>query len=278
MSKTSRMPRAHDRPWGWWTACLSGLALASWVAWWVLEGRPRPGSTLGIALGTVATALLTLAMLYGVRRRAMSRFSKWPLGSAHRWLRWHVHGSVLFLVTMLLHSAPGWPHGALSWALWSLSLWTVASGLLGLTLQRTLPRALTARSGFEVLYERIPELVDALRQRAEALVDEERDFLGAYYDRRLAPLLAAPRRDPLILLGSRGELRRLEPLQHLHELLPGDDRERLEELEDLVRSKLDLDVHYTLQQALRGWLWLHVPPAIVLWVLVLVHVLTVLYY
>ena len=39
-----------------------------------------------------------------------------------------------------------------------------------------------------------------------------------------------------------------------------------------------IDAHYTLQQALRLWLWLHLPPAMLLVALVVVHVFTVTYY
>ena len=53
---------------------------------------------------------------------------------------------------------------------------------------------------------------------------------------------------------------------------------RLGELQQLYRAKLELDAHYTLQHVLRGWLVLHVPVSLVLLVLVGLHVFTVLYY
>ena len=53
---------------------------------------------------------------------------------------------------------------------------------------------------------------------------------------------------------------------------------KTDELEALVRTKLDLDTHYTLQQVLRGWLWLHVPTSALLLVLVAVHVVAMLYF
>ena len=44
-----------------------------------------------------------------------------------------------------------------------------------------------------------------------------------------------------------------------------------------MTEKAELDVHLSLQRALRAWLVLHVPPAIVLLGLLAVHVFAVLY-
>ena len=45
-----------------------------------------------------------------------------------------------------------------------------------------------------------------------------------------------------------------------------------------MRTKLELDVHRTLQRPLRWWLYVHVPPSVLLLALVAVHLVTVLYY
>lgn len=262
----------------WRTASLTVVGCVVWVAAWITAGTVRSGDLVGLVFGGLATAFLLFAALYGARRRTMAKASRMHLGSAQRWLLWHLQSGTIFLVAMILHAGPGWPAGWLSWALWILSIWTVATGFLGLALQRTIPRVLTARSGLEVLYERIPDLVTELRTRAEDLVEKDPSSLRVFYENRLAPVLAGPHRDPLVLLGGGPRARHLEPLEHLRALLPSDEKQRLESLESLIQAKLDLDVHYTLQQTLRGWLWLHVPPSILLLILVAVHILTVLYY
>jgi hypothetical protein len=53
-------------------------------------------------------------------------------------------------------------------------------------------------------------------------------------------------------------------------------RAKLGALVDLVRQKFELDAHASLQRALKGWLVLHVPPAMLLMGLLAVHVLAVL--
>ena len=44
------------------------------------------------------------------------------------------------------------------------------------------------------------------------------------------------------------------------------------------RTKLEIDAHYTLQQALRWWLYAHLPASFVLLVFILLHLYTVLFY
>lgn len=231
-----------------------------------------------IFLGIVATLLLLVSAAYGVRRRMMRFFTRVRLGRAHTWLRLHIACGVLFLVALGFHAGFDLPGGLLNRTLWLLSLWTVASGFLGLAVQRTVPRILSASAAVEVNYDRIPDLVDEIRRRAERLSEESETPVRNLYRRSLAPMLAAPERNLSVLLDAGGRRRTLDPVDRLQSLLPDDQRARLSQLEALVRTKLDLDTHYTLQQVLRGWLWLHVPTSALLLVLVAVHVVAMLYY
>lgn len=270
--------RAPVSPWAWRSGVLALVAVVVWAVAVFTRGGLRPGDPVGMAFGIAATVLMVVAALYAWRRRAMSLASRLRLGGARGWLQLHIYGGALFLLLVLLHSGLRWPSGLMSWSLWLLSVWTVITGSLGLLLQRTIPRVLASRPGLEVNYDRIPELVDELRQRAEALVAEQDAALRGFYSSRLAPVLAGPRRDPLAFFGSGEDRRRLEPLAHLRTLMSAEQQSQIQTLEDLYTAKLDLDTHYTLQQALRGWLWIHVPPSILLLAVVLAHILSVVYY
>jgi len=57
-----------------------------------------------------------------------------------------------------------------------------------------------------------------------------------------------------------------------------EERTKLTELEQLHSAKLDIDAHFTLQKALRGWLYLHVPVSVVALGLLGFHIFTVLYW
>ena len=74
-----------------------------------------------------------------------------------------------------------------------------------------------------------------------------------------------------------GRTRLLEPLAQLEPFVDQADRGRLSAVERIVRDKLDLDVHMSLQRALRAWLIVHVPAAAVLLGLMVVHVVAVVY-
>lgn len=277
--KRRRDPRASEEAWLRRGAAVLGVAaVAAFVAVHVLEGEVRPSGSAGTAFGITATALLVLAMLYAARRRAMPVASKRRLGLSRTWLLVHVYGSLLFLLAVLLHSGLRFPEGLLSWSLWLLSLWTVASGLLGLLAQRLVPRMLTSATNIEAHYERIPALVDELQRRGDAVAAACEPPLRLYYSRRLAPALAAPSRVGAALSGAGKAARRLEPLEHLRGLVSGEELERVDELERLYAAKLDLDTHYAWQTVLRAWLWLHVPPAVLLLLLVILHITTVLAY
>ena len=65
--------------------------------------------------------------------------------------------------------------------------------------------------------------------------------------------------------GLRGTaLGRAREFQQLRTTLSAEAQSSLDELQRLYRVKLEMDSHYGLQQLLRGWLWLHVPTAVVL--------------
>ncbi|MEM7051186.1 MAG: hypothetical protein AAF604_16070 [Acidobacteriota bacterium] len=238
-----------------------------------------PANVWGLTYGIAAAVLLVATALYSARRRFPRSVSRWRLGSARAWLYGHLYGGTLFLLLMLMHSGFSVPGGAVTWWLWALSLWTVASGLVGLALQQWIPRVLGSGLEVEALYERIPDLVADLRARADHLAAECAEPIQALYGQRLAPALAGPQPRLRYYLditgGRRGALRELDLL---HRLLPPDEQDKLAELTEMYRTKLQLDAQYTLQKGLRGWLWLHVPVSLVVLILLVIHVIAVWYY
>ena len=248
----------------WWRAL--GLAVAVCLAVFAVNAafwEVRPGTVFGMSYGIAAAALLVALALYGVRR----------------WLDFHLWGGVLFLLLVLMHTGFRLPNGTLMWWLWVLALWTALSGVAGRALQKWIPRVLAAGLSVEANYERIPELVAEVRRRAEGLVSTCDRSVQSLYERKIAPALAAPERSAAYFLDVTGGVRsRLKELDYLVDLLPPAEKEKLAELERLYRTKLELDAHYTLQQALRVWLWVHLPPSLALLALAALHVFAVLYY
>jgi hypothetical protein len=251
---------------------------AATVAWLIatLRGGAAPGSTASIVFGIGAAVMLLVVMAYAVRR-AMPAVR--ALGRTRTWLQLHVWGGLLFLLLMLLHTGWGVPGGTLVTVLWMLSIWVVASGLAGLWLQRSVPSLLDATSSFEVNLYRIPELVADLRQRAETLAKSSGPAIQAYYARELAPDMEAPRATRRSLLGrSRITSYRSREYQILRRTVAPDATPGLDELFQLHSTKLEMDVHYTLQRVLRVWLALHLPASVVLLGVTAMHIILALYY
>ena len=237
------------------------------------------GSYLSLAFGWAALALLAAVSALGVRKRALGLASRLRAGRSRAWLSLHLHGGSVFLLLVVLHTDLSRPHGwATSWLL-GLSVWTVAGGLVGRGLQRWIPRLMTSGLSSEVLYERIPELVADLRARAEALAGASGAEVRGLYEREIAPQLAAPRRNWRYFVDITGGLQeRLRSVRYLRDKLSDEEARRLDELAGLLRAKLELDAHFTLQLALRSWLWLHLPTSMLLWAFLGIHLWGVLRY
>lgn len=243
-----------------------------------LVAEVRPGSAWGRTYGALAALLMLGAALLGVRRRTM-RLSRLALGRVQDWVQFHVYGGTLAFLLVLLHTGFRRPVGTLGWWLLALTLWVTLSGLLGVVLRKWIPRLLASGLNLEVLYERIPELTADVRKRAEALMASAPAPVEDFYHQRIAPDLARPRVRLIYFLDITGGIQDLlREFGFLRKLLTAEERPRLDELESLYRVKLEMDAHFTLQKALRGWLYGHVPVSLVLLLLVAIHIVSVLYY
>ncbi len=257
---------------GFWIAVGVCLVLYALNA---LFGRIHPGSTWGLGYGIAAAVLFVGLFTYAIRRRTM----RLRPGRTWYYLQFHVYGGTLFMLLVFMHVGFGVPHGVHTWWLWVLSMWVVASGLLGVVLQKWIPTLLNSGLSVEVHYDRIPELVERIQQQAETLVDSCEAPIRAFYRKNVAAALVTPETRLIYYLDITGGLRaRTKQFDHLHALLPAEEQQKLDALQAIYRTKLEIDAHYTLQKALRWWLYLHVPVSILLIALLIVHLYAVLYY
>ena len=251
--------------------CVLTLALYMALAWWTPW---QPGRFWGLTYGSVAAALFVNAGLYPLRRRLLA----WPLGTVQRWLQLHIYGSVVAMVLVLGHMGFRLPAGTMGWWLFGLTVWTTATGLMGVALQKWLPVRLARNLNIEVIYERLPEQVERLRGDANTLMTGAGDALRRVYEQDVVPLLSAPSLRWSAVFDLRGNRARIvEPLTRIDAFIEESDRERLRALTVIVNDKLDLDVHGSVQRALRFWLYTHVPPAMLLLGLLVVHIAAVVY-
>jgi hypothetical protein len=259
-----------------WQIALFGAVLVGVVAviatWSTGELQPR--TAWGRGFGVATAVLLAFNLAYSVRRRAARRGP----GAVATWLRFHNLTGALLPLLMLVHTGLSFPVTPLSRLMWASCLWLALSGAAGRLIQRWIPRLLTSGLATEVVYERIPELVEAVRDRAEHLVAGADESLELLY-RRIAPELEAPRFRWIFFVDiTGGRHRQTQQFDHLRNILPEDGRRQVAELEQLVVTKSELDAHFTLQRALRWWVFVHAPVGLLLAVLVAFHIFSVLYY
>lgn len=256
-----------------------GVAVAGCVMVYlvnILFGQVHPGSAWGLSYGLLATVLFVAVSFYAVKRRAMQVRR---LGRAWPYLQFHVYGGTLFLLLMFMHVGFELPEGVLTTWLWVLSIWVVGSGLLGIVLQKWIPTLLSSGLSVEVQYDRIPELVDHLKSRAEVLVASCQPPTRDFYRRAMAPALTAPKTRLIYYLDITGGLQgSTEQFDYLRDLLAPEEKTKLDTLQEIYKTKLEIDAHYTLQKALRWWLYLHLPVSLVLAVLLALHIFAVVYY
>lgn len=254
---------------------LGVLSVASYIVLSFI-GDVAPRSTAGVGFGIAATVALAVVMLYSARR---SMPAVRALGRTRKYLEVHLYGGFLFLVLLLLHTDLGLPSGMLTSLVWAVSLWVVLTGAVGVMLQRALPALLEDATGFEVHYHRIPELVDDVRERAERAAEAAGPRVKDFYQREVAQDMEAPRSRVRGLLKRQGAVGlRSSDFEVLRGAVSAESAASLDELRDLHKAKLDLDVHYTIQGILRSWLYFHLPPAVALLGLVALHIFFVLYF
>ncbi len=267
-----RLVRSPD-----WAAALVGASVLFGAMYVVnaLIAEINPGNWWGLTYGTLSSLLMLGAGLYGARRRMLNR----NLGNSKGWVQFHIYGGLLAGLLFLFHTGFRIPHGAFNWILWLLSVWVTVSGVIGVVLQRWIPRVLSSGLSTEAVYERIPELVAQIRERAESLVGSCTEPVRDFYRTSVAGVLAMPQPRLIYYFDVTGGIQaRIKQFEFLRRVLSVEEKEMLDGLQDMYRTKLELDAHYSLQTALRWWLFTHVPFSLVLLLMIGLHVWAVWYY
>lgn len=249
------------------TAILFAIVYAGW-SWWTPWRAGRLG---GLTFGTIGAFLFLNDGLYPLRRRLLA----WPLGTAQRWLQLHIYGGVIAMLCVFIHVGFSLPRGTMGWWLLGLSLWTTITGVFGSLLQKWIPTVVARSLRVEALAVRMPELTAQLLGEADAVMRGASDRLWASYQSDIRPSLERP--EPAwayVANVHAGRDRYAAPLAALDRVA---DPDRLRNLRAILTQKAELDIHLSLQRALRAWLLLHVPPAMALLGLLAVHIFAVLY-
>ena len=260
----------------WWILLIVATALFAVL----IVGAER--MTLRLRDPAQLTGYLLLGTMIGLALfNLRKRLAVLPLGRAYFWTLLHVTGGLLAVGLFWRHAETVWPTGAYERILAALFYLVSLSGIVGYLLQKIYPRRLT-QTGIEIIYERIPAEIAALRERAEEIVLEctEKtgcDTLARHYVETLDWFFRRPRFQwSHAFGGDAGVHWARNQLEAVRRYLNEDERGYLDALAGLAEVKTKIDFHYVAQRIMKGWLLVHLPLAaavmvVALWHLVLVN-------
>lgn len=241
-------------------------------------------------------------MIFAGLLPAHRRFRPKPsLGPRRAWLRGHLWIGLLSVPLILCHASYRLG-GLLEQILMAVFAIVILSGLFGVLLQQFLPRLMTSRATAETPYEQIPHVLQIMRRKTDKIIEDlcgpmtDSTFslssfaestelrlhektttqLRQFYEERIRPLLF-PRveakdalRDPLQV---EAVFQRLIGMPEL-----ASHKKSLEEMEGLIKERMQLFEQERIHHWLHSWLMAHIPLSIVLLVLGVAHIITALMY
>ena len=288
-----RIELRRQRGWVIATVLIAVAALA--LYFWLASRSPSRltgGSTVGLWYGVIGGGLMIAVGLLAFHRRLIRYWGL--LGSRYQWLKFHVWFGLLSIVFIACHSGFFWG-GTLEKGLWLFVGLVVVTGLWGCAMQHFLPRLMLDRLPAEAPYDQIPHLALQMLTACDELADRilgEGETTGStriavarqkfqeFYESEARPFLA-----PSVGLAYRGHgvLSRRQSaeaaftnLAATPELAPW--RESLLKIKDYCEERRQLREQERLAFWLHGWLVLHIPAAIVMYVLMGFHAVVTMMY
>ena len=277
LSRTAQLA-ARGRLWvPYFVIWLSAIALFAGVAISAERALVRLGDP-AIATGYWLFGVMVFLALFNARKRAQMI----PLLRAKWWTMMHLVGGILAIALFWTHTRTLWPTGPYEQALSVLFYLLTLSGLLGWLVERTTPSRLT-QTGVEVIFERIPDELTHLRERAEAIVlecttESNADTLARIYVETFDWFFRRPRFILSHLWGGRqGAAWLFQQTSTVKRYLNQTERGYLDQLQELGSVKNRIDYNYVAQGLMKTWLLAHVPIAAAVlclsaWHLILIHV------
>jgi hypothetical protein len=226
--------------------------------------------------GWVLFATMLFLTFFNLRKRVP--FLR--LGSTSFWLQLHLYVGIFSGALFFVHIGGSWPAGIFHQLLAICYGIVFVTGVLGLWISRAFPRMLTV-AGYETPFERIPHARKSLREEAEALVlagvdGQTSPVIAEFYSKSLGMFFTGP-------CNRWGHLRQSRAPQAAHDsefdevqrYVKKGEREMLDKLRELVARKHLLDYQYSLQSALRLWLFAHIPLSYSLLIFSVLHIILV---
>lgn len=267
--------------WGKLSAAVA-LGLLALYIWVPLPGTHFGSSWLGYTLGTIGALLILWLTMLGMRKRAITP-GRWSLKA---WTSAHVYLGLCLTVIGTLHSGFhfGWNVHTLAWG---LMLLVIASGIFGIWIYATAPRALSAnrfddegaiteRQMIEALRSLDRQIHDAaqpLDPQSAALVNmslEQDPFAGSFWNRITGKYPKCATRH------AAAELRRMRAYKPRVADDPVDKVDALLTRKEAMLGRMRR--HLKIKSWLQAWLYIHVPVTFALIAALSAHIVSVFFY
>lgn len=253
------------------TTTLASVGLAAASLWFI----PRFPLHAYMS-GWLLFALVLVLTFFNLRKKVP--FLR--MGKASFWLKMHICIGVFSGVLFFVHMGWSWPSGIFRQIFAWCFIIVFLSGLVGWWMSRTFPKRLTD-AGYETPFERMSDARNNLRQKAETLVlatkkNKTPSLASLGYADQLGVFFTKPCNFFAHLRASRSpQAEHASQFDEMDRYIGADDRENFENLRDLVTEKHMLDYQYSLQLALRLWLFIHIPLSYSLLIFSVLHIILV---
>ena len=261
-----------NRRWFYSTIAVCAVLVALYVVYTIWD-IPRGGGFKGYILGILGTVLIVVLMLLPARKRQYQR----PVGPLDLWMRSHVCLGIIAALVVGMHA--GFQMiGTISVGLSVVFILTLISGLSGTVLYETLPSTIARMGNNTFRNQALLDSKNEMEQELESLLadqtDRFQDVVTNIWNRKKYPASINPFH--LVPWWIRHRRVRKEE-QDSRQLLESEQAIFLT-AEMLVTRYEQLDRQIFHQKVISQWLWLHVPLSAALMTLLVVHIVTTLYY
>lgn len=248
------------------------------LLWFWNEREVKSLGDPAIITGWSLFGIMVFLAAFNVRKK----LAAFNLGRARTWLALHIAGGLLAVAVFIYHTGALWPTGLYEQVMASL-FWLVSlTGIVGVAIIVSYPRRLTDR-GLEIVYERIPEEVYAIRENAEAEViactsESGEATLADHYEETMDWYFRRPRFYlNYVLGGNQGEAWIRSQGDAVRRYLSDKETPYLDRIIELAERKAAIDHQYACQDVMRKWLIAHIPLSVALmgmsvWHAVLIYV------
>lgn len=277
-----------------WRRVALAACVAAIVAYIFHDAYPvkNGGTTVGLALGAIAAAIICLLLTLGIRKRAYRS----TLGSVHGWVSSHIYLGLSLLVIGTLHT--GFQFGVnIHGAAWLLMCIVVATGIWGLYAYKRYPQLLNSNHQGESLDFKIAELNDYDQQLAANSSNFPEDIVraidssihGTEIGGGWRTQINGFDRSTVTLPDGRRATANAQQSKALHwlttELSENRDKQRGSALKEAIeaityreRMLAKIREHIAIKAKLKLWLIFHIPLSVALLAALIAHIFAVTVY